>query len=249
MINKIDFSVVIPAYNEAKRLPGFLACLAEHCKQSSSKYEIIVVNDGSLDATGGVVRSFMPKFENLRSIESQENRGKGHSVKKGMLAATGDVCLFMDADGSVSPDEIEQNSHYLSGDGHDIFVGSRAIADGSRTLKISWHRKSAGKLFNFLVKSFLFKDIEDTQCGFKMFKKACVEPIFSRSRIDGFGFDVEILYLAYKMGYKVKEGPVSWREAKRSKVRFFLDPLKMFINILQIRRFHSGAKWDLKPRR
>ncbi len=238
MDKKIDFSVVIPAYNEEKRLPRFLSDLVDHCRKSAYSYEIIVINDASRDKTSEVVGSFQPKFENLRLIASNKNRGKGHSVKKGMFAAAGDICLFMDADGSVPPDEIEKNAHYLLKDGYDIFVGSRVKRDGSRQLELKWHRKLIGHVFNFLVQSLLFKGIEDTQCGFKMFKRGAVEPLFSRSCVDGFGFDVEILFLAYKMGFKIKEGTVSWREAKGSKVNLIFDPVRMFLNVLQIRNWH-----------
>src|SRR6185436_12692004 len=124
---------------------------------------------------------------------------------------------------------------YLLKENYDIFVGSRVIEDPTRILKTKWYRKLIGSVFNFFVRKFLFCQIKDTQCGFKMFRRETVKPLFARSYLRGFGFDIEILYLAHKMGYRVKEGPVSWKSVDGSKVNLLRDSAKMFVNILQIR--------------
>jgi len=233
-----DISIVIPAYNEAKRLKSFLSRLISYCKIQKRIYEIIVVDDGSSDNTFEVSESFRQEFSNLHTIKIKGNRGKGYAVKAGFLKATGNLRLFLDADGSVGPEEIERNIRYILDEGYDIFIGSRVLKDEKQSLDIRWYRKIIGTIFNFLVQAFLFKKIKDTQCGFKIFKKDVVVPLFSRSYLEGFGFDIEILYLAYKMGYRVKEAPVSWHHAKGSKIDLFTDSVKMFFNILQVRNWH-----------
>jgi len=238
MTEKVDISVVIPAFNEAGRLPLFLDRVVSFCGASKKEYEVIVVDDGSSDGTFEIAASYHARFPNLRAFRVETNRGKGYAVKKGLLKAKGDICMFLDADGSVGPEEIEKNVRYISKDGYDIFVGSRVLRDREQFLKVKWYRKFAGWIFNFFVQQILFKDIKDTQCGFKMFRKEIVKPLFSRGYLDGFGFDVETLYLAHKMGYRVKEGPVSWQHVDGSKVNLFVDSIKMFMNILQIRNWH-----------
>lgn len=234
----IDVSIVIPAFNEAKRLPLFLERVIAYCQASERTCEVIVVDDGSRDRTFDVAMSFAQRFAGLSVIRVRRNRGKGYAVKRGLFKARGRVCLFMDADGSTGPEEIDKNIHELLAGGYDIFVGSRVLSAADQVLRVKWYRKLIGKAFNFLVQALLFQRIKDTQCGFKMFKKEVVKPLFSRSYLRGFGFDIEILYLAHKMGYKVKEGPVSWHHVGGSKVNLAVDSLKMFLNILQIRNWH-----------
>lgn len=238
MSKNIDLSIIIPAHNEAKRLPLFLDIVISYCKRSENLYEIIIVDDGSKDKTFKIAEAYKDKFPNLDVIKIRNNRGKGYAVKRGLFKASGDICLFLDADGSVNPDEIEKNIHYITEDGFDIFIGSRVIKDKGKVVKARWYRKLLGQIFNFFVHTFLFKNIKDTQCGFKMFRKDIVKPLFSRSYLRGFGFDIEILYLAYKMGYKVKEGPVSWHHVGGSKVNLFRDSIIMLFNILEIRNWH-----------
>ncbi len=237
MESKIDISIVIPAFNESKRLPTFLNELVESCKKSQKTYEIIVVDDGSCDETAEIASQFQHVFPSLFVYKLGTNRGKGYAVKYGLFKSRGKRCLFMDADGSTPPAEIEKNLFYLD-EGYDIFIGSRVLKDEEQVLKVALHRKAMGIVFNFLVQKILFTKIKDTQCGFKIFKREIIEPLFSRMNIHGFGFDLEILYLAHKMGYKVKEGPVSWRHVKGSKISLFLDSMRMFINIVQVRNWH-----------
>jgi len=236
--NKIEISIIVPAFNEAKRLPMFLDMLIAYCNKSDKNYEIIVVDDGSSDNTHEVAEAHRDQFHDLETMKIRENRGKGYAVKRGFFRARGQICVFLDADGSVGPEEIERNLHYITNDGYDIFVGSRVLRSEGRSLEALWYRKFIGKIFNFFVRAFLFKNIKDTQCGFKMIKKEIVRPLFSRSYLRGFGFDIEILYLAFKMGYKVKEGAVSWHHVAGSRVNLVTDSVKMFFNVLQIRNWH-----------
>ncbi|MDD5449404.1 MAG: glycosyltransferase family 2 protein [Candidatus Omnitrophica bacterium] len=237
MSKKIDISIIIPAYNEAKRLPLFLNAVISYCKRSQKIYEIIIVDDGSKDNTFGIAASYKDKFADIDVVKIRKNRGKGYAVKRGFFKATGNICLFLDADGSVTPDEIEKNIHYIMEDGYDIFIGSRVIKNKENVVSAAWYRKLLGLVFNFFVHFFLFKNVKDTQCGFKIFRKEVIKPLFSRSYLRGFGFDLEILYLAYKMGYKVKEGSVSWHHVGGSKINLLKDPIVMFFNILQIRNW------------
>ncbi|MFA4889802.1 MAG: dolichyl-phosphate beta-glucosyltransferase [Candidatus Omnitrophota bacterium] len=239
MNEQIDISIVIPAYNEAKRLPLFLKRVISYCGESKNTYEVIVVDDASIDKTAEAVLSYKNRFLRLSLIQIKENQGKGNAVKTGLLQSNGKVSVFLDADGSVGPEEIEKNLHYISKEGFDIFAGSRELLGAAQVLKVKWYRKLIGVIFNFFVHSLLFKDIQDTQCGFKMFRKEVIEPLFSMSHLKGFGFDVEILYSAHKMGYRVKEGAVSWHHVGGSKVNLFADSIKMFFNILQIRAWYS----------
>lgn len=234
----MNISVIIPAFNESKRLPLYLTRLIDYSKQNKKISEIIIVDDGSSDNTSAEASLYASKFNNLRIIKLKKNRGKGYAVKAGMLESKGDICVFLDADGSVPPEEIGRNEHYLTEEGYDILIGSRVLKEKGQSLKFRWHRKVIGVVFNFLVQAILFKKISDTQCGFKMFKKETIEPLFSRVYLEGFGFDIELLYLAYKMGYKIKETAISWHHVRGSKVNILTDSIKMFFNILQVRNWH-----------
>ncbi len=239
MTEKIDISIVIPAFNETARLPLFLDRLIPYCNNRKESYEIIVVSDGSTDKTFEIAMTYKGRFSALSAVKIRRNRGKGYAVKRGFLQARGEICVFLDADGAVGPEEIGKNLHYITEEGYDIFVGSRILKNREQILKVKWHRKLVGEVFNFFVRGILFKNVKDTQCGFKMFKKKIAVRLFSRSHITGFGFDVEILYLANKMGCGIKEGPVSWHHVAGSKINLFSDSLKMFFNILQVRNWHS----------
>ena len=238
MSDFIDVSIVIPAFNEAKRLPSFLDTVVSYCEKSLLRYEILVVDDGSQDATIASAQSYQKRFSRLSVLEIGKNRGKGYAVKRGLLESRGSVAVFMDADGSTAPDEIEKNLPYLTDQGFDVFIGSRVLRGENQMLRVRLHRKLIGSVFNVLVQTLLFRDIRDTQCGFKMFRKEIVQSLFSRTYLNGFGFDIEVLYLATKMGYKIKEGPVSWRAVTGSKVNLVSDSAKMFWNILQVRNWH-----------
>lgn len=235
-----DISIVIPAKDEELRLPPFLTSLIDHCRKSPFRYEIIVVDDGSTDQTSREVLHIQKSFPGLKLLRFEHNHGKGFAVKQGLLAAGGKIALFMDADGSTPASEIEKNLKFLS-EGFDIVIGSRVLHSQTSTVKALLYRKSMGWVFNFLVSTFLIKGIKDTQCGFKIFRREIIRPLWANIRLDGFGFDLEVLFLAQQMNYKIKEVAVNWKHVENSKVDLIRDSWRMIINIFQIRSWYRNS--------
>jgi dolichyl-phosphate beta-glucosyltransferase len=231
-------SIVIPAKDEEKRLPRFLRTLIDYCRQSANRYDIIVIDDGSQDQTASVALAFQKEFPALQVISHESNHGKGYAVRQGLLAAKGEIVLFMDADGSTGPREIERHLDWFE-QGYDIVIGSRVLRDGQSHVEARAYRKWMGAVFNFLVSNLLIRDIKDTQCGFKMFRAAIVPELFGHLHLQGFGFDLEILYLAQKKGLRIKEVAVNWSHVEGSKVDLYRDSLRMFWNIVQIRGWYK----------
>jgi len=232
-----EISIVIPAYNEERRLPVFLRDVVTFTSNSSKRYEIIVVDDGSRDRTQAEAGKFSEKYDGVRVIRLDQNRGKGYAVKSGLFKARAPVHVFLDADGSVHPREIEKNLPYLD-EGYDVVIGSRVKRAQGQVLKRKWWRVAIGIIFNFMVKQILGIPFLDTQCGFKMFRAHVVKPVFSRIYLMGFGFDIELMFLIDKCGYRAIEVPVSWEHRAGSKVNLWWDSLVMFVNILQVRNWH-----------
>lgn len=235
--DKFDISVVIPAKNEELRLPQFLQTLIAYCQASRLHYEIIVVDDGSTDKTAQGVFAFQQSFPGLTLLSLGRNYGKGYAVKQGLLASHGDIALFMDADGSTPADEIEKNLKYFQ-EGYDIVIGSRVLQSSTSQVKTLLYRKSMGWIFNFFVSTFLIKGIKDTQCGFKMYRHPIIRPLWGNIRLDGFGFDLEVIFLAQRMNYKIKEVAVNWKHVEHSKVNLIKDSWRMLVNIFQIRSWY-----------
>jgi dolichyl-phosphate beta-glucosyltransferase len=230
-----DISIIIPAKNEEKRLPEFLNTVITFCRQSTRTYEIIVVDDGSTDDTRKAALAFQKDFPSLGVLSLHVNRGKGHAVKQGFASARGDIVLFLDADGSTGPEEIEKHLPFFN-QGYDIVIGSRLLGG---VVESKLYRRLMGSFFNAMVHMFLIGGIKDTQCGFKMFRRPVADAVFQPMRLDGFGFDLEILYLAKRKGYRIKEVPVNWRHVDGSKVDLIKDSWRMLQNIFQIRRWHQ----------
>lgn len=234
---RADLSIVIPAFNEAARLPATLRALEAYCRTQAREIEIIIVDDGSSDGTDRLaLPAEVPGRTRWRRLRAEENHGKGASVRKGMLAATGERRLFSDADMSAPIEEVAKLEAALEA-GADIAIGSRRRRDLIRTHQ-SVFRENAGRVFNRMVRAGLGLPFVDTQCGFKLFSRASAEAIFPRQRIEGWGFDPELLYLAKGMGYRVEEIPVVWSHAAGAKIRMVSDSARMFRDILRIRKLH-----------
>lgn len=226
-----SLSVIIPAYNEARRLPPTLARLTEYLERQPYDWEIIVVSNGSTDGTDRVTRDAQLGIPRLRLVSIPE-RGKGIAAKTGALASRGDVVFLCDADLSMPAEQLER---FLLRIGEvDAVAGSRE-APGSQRYGEPWHRHLMGRLFNRLVQFVAVQGINDTQCGFKAFSRAAADDLFARQTLSGFGFDVELLYLARKFGYSVEELPIDWYFDRDTRVRPGIDSLDMFREVLLVR--------------
>jgi dolichyl-phosphate beta-glucosyltransferase len=237
-------SVIIPAYNEEKRLPKTLAEIDKYLRKQIYAYEIIVVDDGSKDKTVEVVKGLIPKIKNLRVAGYKINQGKGYAVRFGMLKAEGDYRLFADADNSTSIDQAEKMWPEFE-KGYDIVIGSRDMEGAVLDPPQPFLRKMIlGKGFRLLTQIICGTwGILDTQCGFKCFTKRAAEDIFPKCKINRFAFDPEILMIAKKLGYKIKEIPVYWRNDPESKVKF-KSIIKMGLDLLKIRRNLITKKYE-----
>ena len=235
-INKTFLSVIIPAYNEASRLPATLVDVDRYLSSQRFSYEIIVVNDGSADNTAEIARRFSLTMRNLRLIDQKVNCGKGAAVRTGMLAANGDTRLFMDADNSTAISEVEKLLPYFSsGLGkYDVVFGSRAIKGAQMNPPQVFYKRFAGKLGNFFIQLLLLKGIWDTQCGFKCFSRETAQKIFSLAKINRWGFDAEILALAKTLGYKIKEVPIYWVNNTQSHVSA-VSYFQVLLEVIRIR--------------
>lgn len=233
-------SVVLPAYNEEKRLGDTLRIVSEYLCRRFERSELIVVNDGSQDRTSAVVESFVRDQVSLRLIAYPANRGKGYAVRTGVLAAKGEMVLFSDADLSTPIEEVETLLAAVE-KGADVAIGSRAAPGAQLLVRQPWYRELAGRSFNRLAQR-LTPGIRDTQCGFKLFRREAAHEIFGRVKEDGFGFDAEVLHVAVRLGYPVAEVPVRWVHCPGSKVRLVRDSIRMFLTLLRVGRRHSALK-------
>jgi glycosyltransferase involved in cell wall biosynthesis len=229
-----DLSIIIPAYNEEARLGDSLARIADWINSSGFHTEVLVVDDGSTDRTAVVAESLRPRFLNLRVIANDANRGKGFSVRHGMLQARGRYALFTDADLSAPIDEAGKLLTAVQGD-YDVAIGSRALNRSLISARQSRFREFAGIVFNTVVRLCLRLPFVDTQCGFKAFKREPCKIIFEQQRIERFGFDPELLYLARHHGLKAIEIPVRWAHSPGTKVSMLRDSLQMFQDVFIIR--------------
>jgi len=228
-----ELSIVIPSFNEELRLPVTLADISAYIRASKRETEVIVVDDGSTDRTADVANSFHGEIQRLRVIANKKNRGKGYSVRHGMLEAHGRIVLFTDADLSAPIDEANKLIAALAD--HDVAIGSRALNRNLISVHQSVFREYAGIIFNFIVRAILRLPFVDTQCGFKAFRRDRCRVIFQQQRIERFGFDPELLYLARHHGLSAAEIPVRWAHSPATKVSMWRDSIQMFLDVFIIR--------------
>ena len=244
-----SLSVIIPAFNEARRLPLFLPRVIAYLDERGQPYEILVVDDGSHDETAHAVRLAAHNCPQLRLIQLTCNMGKGAAVRRGMQAARGAIQLFADADGATPIEELERLEAALT-DGADLAIGSRALASHHPdfTVHARWHRSLLGSLFNNLVRRLGVQQIADTQCGFKLFRQAVAQDLFAVSCVDGYAFDLEVLHIARQRRYRIAEVPVNWTDQPGSKVRPWRDGAGMLRELLAIQKRDAQGLYQPRVR-
>jgi dolichyl-phosphate beta-glucosyltransferase len=236
-LNPLDLSIVIPAFNEERRLPKTLDCIGRYLNTRSLLAEILVVDDGSSDATARVAAEYRDTHPDLKVISNGRNRGKGFSVRRGMLEACGEVALFTDADLSTPIEEADKLLAAIRDQGYDGAVGSRALDPSLIEIHQSAIREHAGVLFNYFARWIMRVDFSDTQCGFKAFRTDRARIIFEQQRMEGFGFDPEILFLAKRHRLRVAEVPVRWSHDAGTKVNVVRDGIRMLLDLLVVREY------------
>ncbi|HET9494057.1 MAG TPA: dolichyl-phosphate beta-glucosyltransferase [Chloroflexia bacterium] len=232
--NAPRLSVVIPMYNEAHRLRRSLPKLEGYFRSRPYTVELVVVDDGSSDDTLELAREILAGHPNVNVIESKPNRGKGHAVKVGMLAARGEIVLFTDADLSTPPDEIEKFWEWFD-KGYDVVIGSRKMKGAHIERHQPLWRENLGKVFTWLTNRIATRGISDITCGFKAFTHDAAQELFSRSIIDDWSFDAEVLFIAQQQGKRIKEVPVRWHDERGTKVRILRDATRAMLGLLKIR--------------
>lgn len=234
MSSNPKYSIVIPAYNESARIGRTLEAVSKCVREHGWDAEVIVVNDGSRDNTADLVRALAVKDPYIRVLENPGNRGKGYSVRNGVLHALGDIVMFTDADLSSPMEEAERLFSAIQ-DGADIAIGSRWLDRTRQTIKQPLYRRFFGRCFNGVTRFIIGLPFADTQCGFKAFRRTAAQTIFQLQRIERWGFDPELLFIALKKGYSIVEVPVSWGHDERSRISYLKDGMKMLEDIGYIR--------------
>ncbi|MCP6719924.1 MAG: glycosyltransferase family 2 protein [Patescibacteria group bacterium] len=237
-------SVIIPAYNEAKRIIPTLVDVNRHLSKAEYSSEVIVVSDGSKDSTVEVVKKFSNLMKNLRVIDNKENHGKGWVVRQGMLESKGSWRLFTDADNSTSVDHFNKMIPYFE-KGYDVVICSRDIKGAKLVPPQPWYKVLLGNLGNLFIQALVLPGIWDTQCGFKSFSEESAKKIFNLVKIDRWGFDVEALALAKKLGYKIKEIPVTWVNDPYSHVGI-KGYISTLWDVVRVRWWLWGGKYNIK---
>jgi len=234
MSSSIAVSVVVAAYNEEARLEPTLRAMLGYFRSRALDVEVIVVDDGSSDGTTALVERLAGAMPELRAVRLAPNHGKGYAVRAGVGRARGALVLCADADGAAPIEEIERLEAALAA-GADVAIGSRALGGEGVRVVARLHRRLIGRVFHQLVKLLAVRGFRDTQCGFKLFRAVAARDLFPRLRVDGFGYDVELLVLAQRRGYRVTEVPVNWRHQPGSHLRLVRDSLRMARDLWAIR--------------
>jgi dolichyl-phosphate beta-glucosyltransferase len=227
-------SIVIPMYNETGRIQDTIPVLLAYFERQSYSYEFVIVDDGSADGTPALARELFAEVPQARILEKKPNRGKGSAIKAGMLAARGDYVHFCDADLSTPPEELEKFWQWVD-EGYDIVIGSRKMAGANITRHQPLWRESLGKVFTWLTNRLATRGISDVTCGFKLFTRKAAHDLFARSRIRDWSFDAEVLFIAQRRGYSIKEVPVTWHDTPGTKVRIVRDAVNALRGLAKIR--------------
>ncbi len=228
------YSIVIPAYNESARIPATLESVIAAVRANKWPAEVVVVNDGSSDSTAQLVRDFALTAPEVRLLENPGNRGKGYSVRAGVLSAQGDIIMFTDADLSAPMEEADRLFAAIA-NGADIAIGSRWLESGRQTHRQPLYRQVFGRCFNAVCRMVMQLPFADTQCGFKAFTRAAAQTVFQLQTIERWGFDPEILFIAIKRGFRVVEVPVSWAHDERTRMSYLRDGLQMLQELAIVR--------------
>jgi len=233
----IEWSIIVPAHNEAARILPYLRSITSYMQDRGEPYEVLVVDDGSTDATASVVETAASSVPEIRLLRAPLRQGKGAAVRRGMQAAVGRLQLFADADGATPIQELARLEQAVAS-GADMAIGSRALASRlpGYAVQTRFYRTIMSDLFNSVVRQSSLRGISDTQCGFKLFRQAVAADLFGVSLIDGYGFDFELLYVAQQRGYRIAEIPVNWSHQHGSKFRVVRDGLAMLRELAVIRR-------------
>ena len=229
-----QYSIVIPAYNEAARITGALESVVGCIRSRGWFAEVVVVDDGSRDQTAAIVRAFAANAPEVRMLQNPGNRGKGYSVRHGILQSFGEIVMFTDADLSAPIEEAEDLFAALAG-GADIAIGSRWLERTRQTIRQPLYRQFFGRCFNGVTRMIMGLPFADTQCGFKAFTRAAAQTVFQLQTIERWGFDPEILFIALKRGYRIAEIPVSWAHDERTRMSYLKDGMRMLQDIAIVR--------------
>lgn len=241
MKDEIYLSIVIPAHNESERISIILKAIEKYTKTKDFSTETIIVNNASTDNTAEVAERFRDSVPNLKIMERQ-SKGKGGAVHEGMLAARGEYAIFADADNSTPIEQVDKLLNYVSK--YDVVIGSRYCEDGKLAVPQSFVRVIGGRVLNFVIQTFAIWGIKDTQCGFKLFSKKSIQDIFKRQTIFEFSFDIELLAIAKKLGYRIKEVGITWYDNPNSTVSPIRDGLRMIRDAWRVRKNLLAGKYS-----
>jgi dolichyl-phosphate beta-glucosyltransferase len=228
-------SIVVPAYNESQRITSSLEQICRYAQSKPLPVEVILVDDGSTDTTPGILRDYAKRYPFIQVLRHAPNRGKGSSVRDGVLAAQGEFVLFTDADLSAPIEEADKLLAAIESSGADAAIGSRALDRSLIGVHQPWFREMAGRVFNLIVRLLTGLNLRDTQCGLKLFRRETTRRAFELQRIQGFGFDPELLFLIVCFGGNVVEIPVRWNDNPATKIHFWRDSSRMFLDLIRIR--------------